>query len=221
MRFLFLLLQRQLSKSLKSRGALSCGTRSISPSSIWPSCLYGRRLLLRSTLKRLRKWLRSRQAELAQLEVELEEARRLIMQPTPPPTPPPSQFPRGHSSPRVSEVASSGMAVDAELLLLSEGEEKGPKRLRVGATGEEAPSLQQVLDAKETFGMMELESIMESFRQRHSLLEQEMIANEQRELEDALACCASGGRERRSRLSTTSPNVSSKVKSYDPSLFFF
>ena len=35
--------------------------------------------------------------ELAQLEMELEEARRLIMQPTPPPTPPPSQAPRGHS----------------------------------------------------------------------------------------------------------------------------
>ena len=32
--------------------------------------------------------------------------------------------------------------------------------------------------------------------------------------------CASGGRERRSRLSTTSPNASSKVKSHDPSLFF-
>ena len=77
----------------------------------------------------------AKQTELAQLEVELEEARRLIMQPTPPPTPPPSQGPRGHSSPRVSDVASSGMAVDAELLLPSEGKEKGPKRLRVGATG--------------------------------------------------------------------------------------
>ena len=32
--------------------------------------------------------------------------------------------------------------------------------------------------------------------------------------------CASGRRERRSCLSTTSPNVSSKVKSSDPSLFF-
>ena len=32
--------------------------------------------------------------------------------------------------------------------------------------------------------------------------------------------CASGRRERRSRLSTTSPNVSSKVKSYDPCLLF-
>ena len=78
------------------------------------------------------------------------------------------------------------MAVDAELLLPSEGEEKGPKRLQVGATGEKASSLQQVLAAQETFSMQELESIMESFRQRHSLLEQEMIANEQRELEDAL-----------------------------------
>ena len=124
--------------------------------------------------------------ELAQLEVELEEARRLIMQPAPPPTPPPSQDPRGHSSPRVSDVASSGMAVDAELLLPSKGQEKGPKRFRVGTTGEEAPSLQQVLAAQETFSMQELYSIMESFRQRHSLLEQEMIANEQRELEDAL-----------------------------------
>ena len=42
----------------------------------------------------------AKQTELAQLEVELEEARRLIMQPAPPPTPPPSQAPRGHSSPR-------------------------------------------------------------------------------------------------------------------------
>ena len=57
----------------------------------------------------------AKQTELAQLEVELEEACRLIMQPTLPPTPPPSQAPRGHSSPRVSDVASSGMAVDAEL----------------------------------------------------------------------------------------------------------
>ena len=57
----------------------------------------------------------AKQTELAQLEVELEEACRLIMQPTLPPTPPSSQAPRGHSSPRVSDVASSGMAVDAEL----------------------------------------------------------------------------------------------------------
>ena len=103
-----------------------------------------------------------------------------------PPTPPPSQAPRGHSSPRVSDVASSGMAVDAELLLASEGEENGPKSLRVGATGEEAPSVQQVLAAQETFSTQELESIMESFRQRHSLLEQELIASEQRDLEVAL-----------------------------------
>ena len=103
-----------------------------------------------------------------------------------PPTPPPSQAPRGHSSPRVSGVASSGMAVDAELILPSGGEESGPKRFRVGTTGEEAPSLQQVLAAQDTFSMQELESIMESFRQRHSLLEQEFLATEQRELEDAL-----------------------------------
>ena len=50
----------------------------------------------------------AKQTELAQLEVELEEARRLIMQPTPPTTPPPSHIPRGPSSPRVSDVASSG-----------------------------------------------------------------------------------------------------------------
>ena len=87
--------------------------------------------------------------ELAQLETELEKARGLIMQPTPPSTPPPSQGPHGDSSPRVSAVASSGVAVDAELLLLDnvgsganrpreEGEEKGPKRLHVSATGDEA-----------------------------------------------------------------------------------
>ena len=51
----------------------------------------------------------------------------------------------GHTSPRVSEMASSGMVVDAELLLPTDGEEKSPKRLRVGTTGEEAPSLQQGL----------------------------------------------------------------------------
>ena len=128
----------------------------------------------------------AKQTELAQLEVGLEEARRLIMQPTLPPTPPPSQAPRGHSSLRVSDVASSGMAVDAELLLPYEGEEKGPKRLRVGTTGEEAPSLQQGLAAQDTFSMQELESILESFRQRHSLLEQELIPSDQRDLEDAL-----------------------------------
>ena len=65
----------------------------------------------------------------------------------------------------MSDVASSGMAVDAELLLPSEGEENGPKRLRVGTTGEEAPSLQQVLAAQDTFSMQELESIVESFWQ--------------------------------------------------------
>ena len=83
-------------------------------------------------------------------------------------------------------MASSGMAVDAELLLPSEGEEKGPKRRRVSASGEEAHSLQQVLAAQDTFSAQELESIMESFRQRHSLLEQELIASDQRDLEDAL-----------------------------------
>ena len=105
---------------------------------------------------------KAKQTELSQLEVELEEARRLILQPTPPTTPPPSQAPRGHASPKVSEVASSGMAVDAELILLTEGEEQGPKRLRVGTTGEEAPSLQQVLVAQDTFSMQELGSFVDS-----------------------------------------------------------
>ena len=59
-------------------------------------------------------------AKQTELEVESEDARRLIMQPTLPPAPPPSQAPRGHSSPKVSDVASSGMAVDAELLLPTE-----------------------------------------------------------------------------------------------------
>ena len=68
----------------------------------------------------------AKQTELAQLEVELEDARRLIMQLTPPPTPPSSQAPRGHTSPRVSDVASSGMAVDAELLLPAKGRKKVP-----------------------------------------------------------------------------------------------
>ena len=128
----------------------------------------------------------AKQTELAQLEVELEDARRLIMQPTPPPTPPSSQAPHIHTSPRVSDVASSGMAVDAELLLPTEGEVKGPKRLRVGTTGEEAPSLQQVLAAQDTFSLQDLESIMDSFRQHHSQLEEELIASDQCDLEDAL-----------------------------------
>ena len=128
----------------------------------------------------------AKQTELAQLEVELEEACRLIMQPTPPPTPPPSHIPRGHSSPRVSEVSSSGMAVDAELLLPSDGEEKGPKRLRVSASGEEAPSLQQVLDAKESFSAQDLGSIIHSFQLRQLQYEEEEFANSQREMESAL-----------------------------------
>ena len=78
------------------------------------------------------------------------------------------------------------MAVDAELILPSRGDENGPKRIRVGTNVEEAPSLQQVLAAQDTFSMQELESIMESFQQLHSLVEQELIATEQRELEDAL-----------------------------------
>ena len=160
MRFLLLLLKRRLSKSLKSRGALSCGARWISRSSQLAKLSKRVEALAKEHTEVAEKVV-AKQTELAQLEVELEEARRLIMQPTPPPTPPPSQGPRGHSSPR--SQTSSG-----------------------GATGEEAPSLQQVLAAQETFSMQELESVMESFRQRHSLLEQEMIANEQRELEDAL-----------------------------------
>ena len=44
----------------KEQRCSQLGKRWISPSSSWPSCLNGRRLLLRSTLKRLRKWLRSR-----------------------------------------------------------------------------------------------------------------------------------------------------------------
>ena len=166
----------------------------------------------------------AKQAELAQLEVELEEARRLIMQPTRPSTPPPSQGLRGHSSPRVSKVASSGMAVDAELLLPSEGEEKVPKRLRVGATGEDAPSLQQVLDAKETFSAQDLGSFICSFQQRQISWRRKILRILSAKWKALLGgqgnYCASGGRERRSRLSTTSPNVSSKVKSSDPSFFF-
>ena len=128
----------------------------------------------------------AKQTELAQVEVELEEARRLIMQPTPPATPPPSRIPRGPSSPRVSDVASSGMAVDAELLLPSDGEGKSPKRLRVSASGEEAPSLQQVLDAKDSFSAEDLASIIQSFQLRQSQLEDEENAISQREMESAL-----------------------------------
>ena len=78
------------------------------------------------------------------------------------------------------------MAVGAELLLPTDGEEKGPKRLRVGITGEEAPSLQQILAVQDTFSVQELGSIIDSFRQRQSQLEEEQIASEQRDLEDAL-----------------------------------
>ena len=81
--------------------------------------------------------LSKRMEALAEEHTEVAEkmvAKQTELAQLPPPTPPPSQGPRGHSSPRVSDVASSGMAVDAELLLPSEG-------LRVGGTGEEAPSL--------------------------------------------------------------------------------
>ena len=78
------------------------------------------------------------------------------------------------------------MAVDAELLLPSEGEEKGPKRLRVSASGEEAPSLQQVLDAKESFSAQDLGSIIHSFQLRQLQLEEEELANSQRDMESAL-----------------------------------
>ena len=109
MRFLLLLPKRQFSNSLKSRDALSCGIR-------WTSPLCKRAEGLAKEHTEAAEKVVAKQTELAQLEVALEEARRLIMQPAPPPTPPPSHIPRGHSSPRVSEVASSGMAVDAELL---------------------------------------------------------------------------------------------------------
>ena len=127
--------------------------------------------------------------ELAQLEAELEEARRLIMQPTPPTTPPPSQAKCGNTSPRVSEVASSGMAVDAELFLPADGEEKGPKRLRVGTTGDEAPSLQQVLAAQDTFSTQDHASIIHSFQLRQVQVEEEELANEQRDMENGLGWC--------------------------------
>ena len=41
----------------------------------------------------------AKQTELAQLKVELEEARRLIMQPTPPPPPPPLPLSATFASP--------------------------------------------------------------------------------------------------------------------------
>ena len=127
----------------------------------------------------------AKQTELAQLEVELEEARWLIMRPTPPPTPPPSQALRGQSLESVVWLPLSWRWLLSCFFHLK-GRTKGSKRLRVSASGEEAPSLQQVLAAQDTFSMQELESIMESFRHRHSLLEQELIASEQRDLEDAL-----------------------------------
>ena len=107
------------------------------------------------------------------------------MQPTLPPSPPSSQAPRGPTSPRVSDAALLAWRWMVGCFFLLKGM-KNPKRLRVGATGEEALSLQQVLAAQDTFSIQELESIMESFRHRHSLLEQELIASEQRDLEDAL-----------------------------------
>ena len=78
------------------------------------------------------------------------------------------------------------MAVDAELLFPTEGEEKGPKHLRVGTMGEEAPSLHQVFDAEETFSAQDLGSIIRSFQLRQIQLEEEDIANSQREMESAL-----------------------------------
>ena len=111
------------------------------------------------------------------------------MQPTPPTTPPPSQAKCGNTSPRVSEVASSGMAVDAELFLPADGEEKGPKRLRVGTTGDEAPSLQQVLAAQDTFSTQDHASIIHSFQLRQVQVEEEELANEQRDMENGLGWC--------------------------------
>ena len=97
----------------------------------------------------------AKQTELAELEVELEEARRLTMQPMPPPTPPPSQALRGPSSPRVMLLPLASL-------------------------------VRRRLLCSKFLLLKTLESIMESFQQRHSLLEQELIATEQRELEDAL-----------------------------------
>ena len=78
------------------------------------------------------------------------------------------------------------MVVDAELLLPTDGEEKCPKRLRVGTTGDEAPSLQQVLAAQDTFSTQDLASIIHSFQLRQVQLKDEELANEQRDMENGL-----------------------------------
>ena len=91
----------------------------------------------------------AKQTELAQLGWNWKKLVGSSCDLRPPPTPPPSQALRGQSLESVC-VASSGMAVVAELLLPSEGKEKGSKRLRVSASGEEAPSLQQILAAQDT-----------------------------------------------------------------------
>ena len=65
-------------------------------------------------------------------------------------------------------------------LLPTDGEEKGPKRLRLGNTGDEAPSLQQVRAAQDTFSAQDLGSIIHSFQLRQFQLEEEQSANEQR-----------------------------------------
>ena len=49
-----------------------------------------------------------------------------------------------------------------------------------------APSLQQVLDAKDSFSAQDLASIIQSFQLRQSQLEDEENAISQREMESAL-----------------------------------
>ena len=122
-----------------------------------------------------------KQLEKEYLEVgsKVEEARGMIMQPTP-----------------LSEVASSGMAVDAELLLprniadagpcQDESEAKSAKRLPQSVTGDEAPSVQQVLAAQNTFSVQDLGSMIRSIQQRQQEMEEEEVERDQCGMDDAV-----------------------------------
>ena len=130
----------------------------ISRSSSWPSCLNGWRLLLRSTLEWPRKWLRSKPSLLS-CRLPLRLLRKALV---------------------VTPLQESVIWLPLvwrwmlSCFFLLKGFGWAPLVRR------------RLLCSKFLFSMQELESIMESFRQRHSLLEQELIASEQRDLEDAL-----------------------------------
>ena len=89
------------------------------------------------------------------------------------------------------------MAVDAELLLPDnvgsgadplpeDGEVESVKRLRLIATSDEAPSVQQVLAAQNMFSVQDLGSLIRSFQQRQKEMSDELAERRQLDMVDAL-----------------------------------